>query len=139
MHKDVAQSGHLARQGFAVFLFAHVDPAVLQQDQFARLNRNALGPVRHHRNGAAHQLAQARSDRRQRVFRLEAALGWATQMAGDHDGRSSVQSHADTGYRCADARVLGDGAIGVLGHIQVSADEDSFAAHLAAGAQVGET
>ena len=31
------------------------------------------------------------------------------------------------------------GAAGILGHIQIRADEDSFAAHLAAGTQVGET
>jgi hypothetical protein len=56
-------------------------------------------------------------------------------MAGDHDGRSGVQGHADAGYRCADARVFGDGAAGILRHIQISAYEDSFAAYLAAGAQ----
>jgi hypothetical protein len=60
-------------------------------------------------------------------------------MAGDHDGSAGVKRHPDAGDGCAYARVFGGGAAGILGHIQIRADEDSFAAHLAAGTQVGET
>ena len=84
------------------------------------------------------QLAQARCDRRERIFGLEAALRGPAQVAGHHDGGPGVQGHADAGHRCAYARVLGDRTAGVLGDIEVGADEDPFAAYLAAGTQVGE-
>jgi hypothetical protein len=89
--------------------------------------------------GLAQQFGQARGHRGQRVFGLELALGRAAQVAGDHDGGTGVQRHADAGHAGADARVFGDVAGVVLRHVEVGADEHALALGLALGHEVGES
>jgi hypothetical protein len=59
-------------------------------------------------------------------------------VRGDHDGRAGIQRHADGRHAGADAGVFGDGAALVLRHVEVGADEDTFALHGALRAQVGK-
>ena len=139
MHKNVTQSGHLARQRFIILLLALVDAAVFKQHQLASLHVNTIDPVGHHGNSEAHQFPHALGHRSQRVFGLEVTLGRTSQMRGNHDGSTSVQRHQDAGHAGPDAGVLGDVAGVVLRHIQVRADEDALAGDFATGAQVGET
>jgi hypothetical protein len=62
---DVAERRHLPRERFVVFLFAFVDPAVLQQDQLARLHGDTIDPSLLERHGPSKQLAKALGDRRE--------------------------------------------------------------------------
>ena len=63
---DIAQGGHFLGQLFVVFLFAFVDPAVLQQNDLTRLYRKAaLHPVLNQGDLAAHDLAHAQGNRGQ--------------------------------------------------------------------------
>jgi hypothetical protein len=68
-----------------------------------------------------------RGHRRQRVFRLELALGRAAKVRSHHHRRALAERVTDTRQRGADARVVGDGKIVVLRHIEVGADENTLA------------
>jgi hypothetical protein len=137
--KDVAQRGHLFCQLGVVLLLPLVDAAVLQQNDLAGRNTDAIDPVRHQGYGPPQQLRQARGYRRQGVFRLELPFGWPPQMGGDHHGRSRVQRHLDARNRSANAGVFGDAARIILRHIQVSSDKDALALGFALGAQIGKS
>ena len=136
VHVDVAQCGHLARQGFVVFLLTLVDAAVLEQNHLAGQHVHTTDPVGHQRHVAAEQLAQAFGHRCQRILGFELALGGAAQVARDHHGRTGVQSHLDAGHAGADACVFSDAAVIGLRHVQVGADEHAFASGKAIGAHV---
>jgi hypothetical protein len=131
--------GHLLRQRFVVLLLALVQAAVLQQHHLAGRHVDTVHPVGHQLHGLAQQFGQARGHRGQRVLGLEFALGRAAQVAGDHDGGTGVQRHADAGHAGADARVFGDVAGVVLRHVEVGADEHALALGLALGHEVGES
>jgi len=138
VHEDVTQLAQFGRQFGLVLLLAQVQAAVLQHDELAGFDAHAIGPVRDHRNAAAHEFAHARGHRGQRVLGLELALGRAAQVAGDHDGGTGVQRHLDGRDAGADARVFGDVPGVVLRDVQVGADEDALALGLALGTEIGE-
>jgi hypothetical protein len=139
IHIDVAQPGQLLRQRGQVFLFADIGAAVLQHHDLAGCHVDAIDPVGDQRHFAAQQLAQALGDGGERVLRLEGAFGGAAQVAGHHHGGAGLQRHLDRRDRRTHARVFGDLARAVERHIQIGADENALALHLALGTQVGET
>ncbi len=138
IHKDVAQRSQFARQVFLVLLLTHVQTAVFQQHQLAGRDAHTIHPVGHQGDLAPQQLAQTLCDGSQRVFRFELTFRRTTQVAGHHDRSAGLECHLDGGHRGADACVFGDAPCIVLRNIEVGADEDALAGHLAAGAQIGE-
>ena len=78
-------------------------------------------------------------DRRERIRRLELALGRAAQVRGHHHRRTGLQRHLDAGHGGADAGVLGDRAGVVLRDVEVGTDEDAPAGHAALGNQIGKS
>jgi len=137
---DVAELRHLLRELVRVLLFALVDAAVFQQHELAGRDVHAVfNPVRHHRHVAAEQFGQTLRDRRERVFRLEIALGRTAQMRGHHDGGAGIQRSLDGRHRGANTGVFGDVALIVLRNVQVGADKHALAGQLAFGDQIGET
>ena len=135
---DVGQRGELAGQRFVVLLLALVQAAVLEQHDLARLHFDAIDPVGDQRHFAAEQFAQARGDRRQRVFRLERAFGRTTQVRRHHHGGAGFERHPDARHRGADAGVFGDAAGVVLRDVEIGADEDALPGDFALGAQIGK-
>ena len=137
--EDVAERRHLPRQRRVVLLLALVEAAVLEHDDLARRDGDAVDPVRSQRHGAAEQLAEARRDRRERVLGLRLALGRPAEVRGDHHRRAGGERHLDARQRGADPRVLGDaGPAIVLRHVEVGADEDAALRRLAGGDEVCE-
>ena len=63
-------------------------------------------------------------DRRQRILGPKLALGRPAQVRSHHDPRTRCKSVANGGKRGADARVLGNTAALVEGHVEILADED---------------
>ena len=139
VHKDVAQRGQLFRQRLVVLFLAHVHAAVFQQHHLAGCHLHTIDPVGHQRHFAAQQLRQALGHGGQRVFGFELAFGGAAQVAGDHDGSARFQGHFNGGHRGTHARVFGDLARIVQGHVQVGTDKYTLALGLALGAEVGKT
>ena len=139
VHKHVAQGGEFSGQLGGVLFLAHVDAAVFQQHDLAWLHLHAVDPVGHQRHFAAQQLAQPFGHRRQRVFRLERALGRAAQVAGDHHRSAGIERHPDAGHTGANAGVFGDIARVVLRHIEVGPDKHPFALGKAAGDHISKT
>jgi hypothetical protein len=72
--KTSQSARHLLRQRRVVLLLAAVEAAVLEHDELARADLDAVDPVGLQRAPAAQQLAEARGDRRERVGRLGLAL-----------------------------------------------------------------
>ena len=133
---DVAQRRHFLRQLVVGFLFALVATAVFQDDDFTGFDlESAVDPVLHQPDVLTEQFGHALGNRRERIFRLEFALGRTAKVRGDHDCGALGKCITDTRQRCPDAGVVGDGQIVVLGNVKVGADEDP----LAGDVEIGET
>jgi hypothetical protein len=129
VHVDVAELRHFLRKLVGIFLFALVDAAVFEQHDRARRDVHAVfDPVRHQRHVTAEQFGQTLRDRRQRIFRLEVALGRTAQVRRDHHGGAGVKRGADRRHGGADASVFGDLAGIVLRHVEVGANEYALVA-----------
>src|SRR5262249_21163261 len=118
------------RQRLVVRLLALVEPAVLQQNDFAGVYFYASSPVGNQLDRKTQKLAQPLRNRLEGVFLIKRPLLWPAQMRGHHHGGALVERHADAGDGGADARVVGDLARVVLGDVEVGADEDALAAEL---------
>jgi len=105
----------------------------------AGFDLHTVHPVGNQRHSAAEQLAQAFGHRFEGVFGFELAFGGAAQVRGDHDSCACFERHANGRHAGADARVFGDLAIIVLRHVQVGADENTFAFGRAVGAHIRKT
>jgi hypothetical protein len=81
---DLAERRHLPCQRRVVLLLAFVEAAVLEDDDLALADVDAIDPARSDRDGAAEQLAEARGDRRERVLGLRRAFGRAAEVRGHH-------------------------------------------------------
>ena len=93
---DVAELGHFLGQFVVVLLFALVDAAVFEQDDFARFHLEAaVDPVLDQADGDVQHLAKTHGDWGQAVFVAQFTLGRTTQVGRDHDGSALFQAVLD--------------------------------------------
>ena len=159
-HVQVRHGRQLLRQLRIVLGLALFKAGVLQQQDLARLERRGLGPgvgahhVGGHQDVLPQQLAQPLGHGGQGQLGqglLPALLGEGggvlallglllrpfvkighrlAQVGAGDDGGAVLQQIADGGQSRHDALVAGDGAVLVLGHVEVAAEQDPFAPDL---------
>ena len=130
---DVAQFGQLLGHAGVVLGLALVEAGVFQHQHLTGLERLG-GRLCLGTGGHAHKFHRRADERGQMVgghlhavFGVRAILG-ATQMAHEDHGCAVVEQILDGGQRRADARVVGDGARGlVLRHVEIDADQGFLA------------
>jgi len=87
----VAELGHFLREHRVVLLLAAIQAAVLEDDELARLDRDAVDPVRAQQHFAAEQFGDPLGHRRKRVFGLGLAFARPAEVRGDHDRGAGLQ------------------------------------------------
>jgi hypothetical protein len=138
VHEDVAELRHLARKRFVVLLLALVQAHVLKHHHLAGRDVDTVEPVTGQAHRAPQQFSQTRGHRLQRIFRLELTFRRATKMRGHHHRRARIKRQLHARHRGANPRVLSDATLIVLRHIEISANENALALHLALADKVFE-
>ena len=88
---DIAQCSNFFRECFAVFLFTHIDAAVLQQHEIAGLKiKTTIDPIANQGHFAIQHFCDAMGYRSQAIFRFKLTFGWPAQMGSHHHCSSSL-------------------------------------------------
>ena len=125
---DVGQRSELFGEGFVAFFFLGMETQVLQQKDFTGFE--FLGSLLHFGTYAVgHKLYRYTQylrnvihDVAQRVFVVYLAFG-TTQVGHQNDAASVLEDLLDGGGGCADARVVGDVEVFVVGDVEVHAND----------------
>ncbi len=124
----------LTARGVVLGLLARLVAQVFQQGHLAVLERLDRAPraLADHIGGEGHvlaeQLAEPRGDGRERVFRVDLALGPA-QVGADDDLGAPFEQGLDRRHRRPDAAVVGD-RLPVEGDVEVGAHEHAPPLHV---------
>ena len=132
VHVHVAERGDLLGERRIILLLALVHPAVLEQHDLSGLHVHPIQPIADERDLVPEQRGEPLGDGRERVLRLELALGGTPEVRGDHHGGTGIEALAYRRHRGADTRVVGNAPV-LNRNVQVGADENALAAQVHLG------